>query len=101
MNRSLIKKTIDWTLYALAIVYILTGFGITRYRIIERLTFGLLNKSSSLNIHENLLVPFIALLSLHLLFRPVTQIFSTLRNSRRGRHTNHPRAIKDLSKASG
>jgi len=82
MNQNSVKKIIDWTLYAVTIVYLLTGLGITQYRITERLTFGLLSKSLSLNIHENLFVPFLALLSIHLLFRPIIQICSTIRKSR-------------------
>ncbi|UCF59288.1 MAG: hypothetical protein JSV15_02440 [Candidatus Bathyarchaeota archaeon] len=84
MNQRLAKKLIDWTLYAVTIVYLLTGLGITQYRITERLTFGLLSKSVSLNIHENLLLPFLTLLSIHLLFRPIVQIFSTTRRTREG-----------------
>jgi hypothetical protein len=82
MKQSLVKKIIDWMLYAVTILYIITGLGITQYRITERLTFGLLSKSFSLSIHENLLVPFLILLSMHLLFRPITQIYSTLRKPR-------------------
>jgi hypothetical protein len=82
MKQRLAKKIIDWTLYAATIVYLLTGLGITQYRITERLTFGLLSKSTSLNIHENLLLPFLALLSIHLLFKPIIQIYSTTRRAR-------------------
>lgn len=85
MNQSLVKKTIDWTLYAVTIIYILTGFGITQYRITERLTFGLLSKGFSVSIHENLLVLFLTLLSLHLLFRPITQIYTSLKKSKAAR----------------
>jgi len=88
MSRSLVKKMIDWTLYAVTILYILTGLGITQYQITERLTLGLLNKSFSLYIHENLLMPFLILLSIHLLFRPTTQIYSTLKKSGQGRRIN-------------
>jgi len=79
MNQILVKKIVDWTLYAVTIVYVLTGLGITQYRIIELLTLGLLSKSFSLKIHENLLVPFLILLSMHILFRPITQIYSALK----------------------
>jgi len=82
MNQRLAKKIVDWTLYAVTLVYIFTGFGITQYQITEHLTFGLLNKSFSLSVHENLLVPFLTLLSIHLLFKPITQIYSTLKKSR-------------------
>jgi hypothetical protein len=83
MKQRLSKKIIDWTLYAVTLVYILTGFGITQYQITEHLTFGLLSKRLSLNIHENLSVPFLTVLSIHLLFRPITQIYSTLRKMKR------------------
>jgi len=84
MNQNLTKKLIDWTLYVVTIVYLLTGLGITQYQIAEHLTFGLLTKSASLNIHENLLLPFLALLSIHLLFKPIMQICSTIRRTREG-----------------
>ena len=84
MKQRLAKKIIDWTLYAVTIVYLLTGLGITQYRTTERLTFGLLSKSASLNIHDNLLLPFLALLSIHLLFKPIMQIYSTVRRTREG-----------------
>ncbi len=84
MNQNSVRRVIDWTLYAVTIVYLLTGLGITQSRITERLTFGLLSKSFALNIHANLLVPFLALLSIHLLFRPIIQIYSAVRKDRAG-----------------
>jgi len=83
MNQRLAKKIVDWTLYAVTLVYILTGFGITQYQITEHLTFGLLDKSLSLNIHENLSLPFLTVLSIHLLFGSITQIYSTLKKMKR------------------
>ena len=47
MNRLLVKTIIDWFLLALTIGYLLTGLGITHYRIIESLTGGLLSKNLS------------------------------------------------------
>ncbi len=72
MNQRLVKKIIDWPLSAVALVYLLTGLGITQYRIIEPLTFGLLSKSLSIKMHENLLIPFSILLTLHIFFEPIT-----------------------------
>jgi hypothetical protein len=54
-----------------AIVYLVTGFGITEYRIFETLTFGLLTKSLAHQIHMNLEIPFIVLLVLHIWFLPL------------------------------
>jgi len=61
----LVKKILHWSLLVLAIFYILTGFGITQYRIVEQLTMGLLTKSVSFKIHLDLIIPFIILLALH------------------------------------
>ncbi len=61
----LIRRLVHWLLLAVTIIYLLTGLGITQYRVIEAATFGLLTKSSSFIIHNNLLAPFIILLALH------------------------------------
>ena len=59
------KKIIHLLLLVLVIVYIVTGFGITEFRTVETLTFGLLTKPLSFKIHNNLWIPFIILLCLH------------------------------------
>lgn len=69
MNRAkiqLVKKILHWSLFALVILYILTGFGITQFRIVEQLTMGLLTKSVAFKIHLDLIIPFIILLVLHI-----------------------------------
>ena len=71
MHLSLIKKGLDWTLFGLTLVYLVTGLGITQYRLIEDLTFGLLSKNLSFRLHEALLGPFLILLSLHVFYRPI------------------------------
>jgi len=79
MKQRLVKKVIDWSLYALTIAYLLTGLGITQYRAIERLTLGLLSKSLSFNIHEYMLIPFLIFLTAHILFRSFTRILLRLK----------------------
>ena len=49
------------------VLYVISGLGITQYRTVESLTFGLLTKNLSFRIHGNLLVPFLILLGLHIL----------------------------------
>jgi len=71
MKFDLVKKMLDWLLFATTMLYILSGLGITQYRIIETITFGLLSKNLSFRIHENLLTPFLILLSIHILFRVI------------------------------
>jgi hypothetical protein len=81
INQRLVKGTIHWLLTVVAIVYLITGFGITEYRIVETLTFGLLTKSLAHQIHMNLEIPFIALLVLHIWFLPLLK-YLRLKNPR-------------------
>jgi thiosulfate reductase cytochrome b subunit len=62
----LIKKIIPWLLLAVLALYVITGLGITQFRTIETLTFGLLSKNLSFRIHNDLLVPFLILLVVHI-----------------------------------
>jgi cytochrome b subunit of formate dehydrogenase len=64
----IIKRIIHWSLFTVAIIYVLTGLGITEYRIVEPLTFGLLTKTLAFTIHNNLLIPFLVLLTSHICF---------------------------------
>ncbi len=74
-NQQIIKKTIHWLLTVVVIIYLITGFGITEYRIVETLTFGLLTKSLAHRIHINIVIPFIILLILHMWFLPLLKYF--------------------------
>jgi cytochrome b subunit of formate dehydrogenase len=60
------RRVVLWLLLAVVVLYIITGFGITEYRIVEYVTFGLLAKPLAFMIHDNLLIPFIVLLILHI-----------------------------------
>jgi hypothetical protein len=50
------------------ILFIITGFGIVNYRIVEQLTLGLLSKPIAFQIHTNLIIPLVILLTLHIYF---------------------------------
>lgn len=75
VNQQLMKSTIHWLLTVVVIIYLITGFGITQYRIFEPLTFGLLTKSLAHIIHINLEIPFIILLILHIWLLPLLKYF--------------------------
>jgi len=75
VNQRLMKGTIHWLLAVLVIIYLITGFGITEYRIVEPLTFGLLTKSLAQKIHISLEIPFIILLILHIWLLPLLKYF--------------------------
>ena len=62
----LVKKIIPWVLLAVMALYILTGFGITQFRTVEAITFGLLTKNLSFKIHNALTIPFAVLLAAHI-----------------------------------
>jgi len=69
--RNIIKESIDkqivhWSLLTVLLLYVVAGFGITAYRTVEFLTFGLLTKPLAFKIHDSLIVPFIVLIGLHI-----------------------------------
>jgi hypothetical protein len=71
LGSHLVRRIVRWTLLALVVLYFITGFGITEFRTVETITFGLLTKSLSFKLHNNLLIPFLILLILHVFQRPL------------------------------
>ena len=65
MDKRLVKKIIQWGLLIIIVIFIITGFGISRFQIIGPLTFGLLNKPLSYQIHSYLVLPLVIFLYLH------------------------------------
>ena len=82
MAKNLAEKIIQWTLLGVTAIYIITGLGITQFRIVEPATFGLLTKNLSFDIHNNLLIPFIVLLVLHVTTKPAKQIYQRQRRKK-------------------
>jgi thiosulfate reductase cytochrome b subunit len=66
LKQNLAKQVVHWLLLAVIVLYILTGFGITSYRAVEFLTFGLLTKPLAFKIHDDLIIPFVILIGLHI-----------------------------------
>jgi thiosulfate reductase cytochrome b subunit len=60
-------KVVHWSLLVLAVLVVVTGLGITEYRTVEVLTFGLLGKALAFKLHLWLWAPFLVLLVLHVL----------------------------------
>ena len=52
----LTSKVVHWLFVAVIILYGITGYGITQYRIVEPATLGLLTKTLAFKIHDNLLI---------------------------------------------
>jgi uncharacterized membrane protein len=57
---------VRWSLAIVAVVFLVSGFGITEFRIVETATFGLFTKNLAFRIHEILWVPFVILLVVHI-----------------------------------
>lgn len=66
MNKIIFKKVINYALLAVTILIIISGYGISHYRVVESLTFGLLDKTRSFKLHSSLDLTFIILLLLHI-----------------------------------
>ena len=62
----LIRKTVKWLLLAVTILFLITGFGISQFRVVETVTFGWLSKSWAFRLHDNLWIPFAVLLVIHI-----------------------------------
>jgi Ni,Fe-hydrogenase I cytochrome b subunit len=69
-GRRLTKIILHWLLAAVAVVLLITGLGITEYRIVESISFGLLTKNLAHKIHTApaLWISFLVLLALHIFF---------------------------------
>lgn len=70
-----LRKAIQVILLILLIAYGISGFGITQFRIVETLSFGLISKLLAFQLHDNLAVPFAIFLLLHIFFRPIARLF--------------------------
>jgi len=66
LKESIAKQVVHWSLLAVLVLYVVTGFGITAYRTVEFLTFGLLGKALAFKIHDDLIIPFMVLIGLHI-----------------------------------
>ena len=67
----LIRIITYWLLLVVVIAYMISGFGITEFRIVESITFGLFTKRLAFEIHEYLWIPFVVLLVMHVLLPSV------------------------------
>lgn len=60
-----IGRWCGWAALVLLIFTVLTGYGISQFRIVDSLTFGLLNKAASHRLHHYTDVPLIVLMVAH------------------------------------
>ncbi len=60
-------KLVHWALLVVALFTVVSGLGITEYRVVTALSFGLLNKATAFQLHLWLWIPFLLLLATHVL----------------------------------
>ncbi|MDV2482791.1 hypothetical protein F8E02_12490 [Methanoculleus sp. Wushi-C6] len=68
MVRFAYRKLVSRTLLVLTLLFVISGFGITEPWLVRSLTFGLLDKALSQQIHFLLWGPFLIVLVLHLYY---------------------------------
>jgi len=61
------RRVVGWLLLAFSLLLVITGLGITEFRTMEAVTFGLLPKALSFQLHSLLWIPFLVILAGHLL----------------------------------
>jgi hypothetical protein len=66
LKSRLARRITQVMLLVIIILYMISGLGITQFRIVEGATFGLLGKALSFQIHNYLWLPFVVLLVLHI-----------------------------------
>ena len=66
MNRRINRKILHWLLFTAVVIFLVSGFGISHFRVVETITFGLLTKNIAFRVHEAMWIPFVILLALHL-----------------------------------
>ena len=66
MARWNLRRVVGWLLLILSLLLVITGLGITEYRIVGAATFGLLGKALSFQLHSFLWIPFLLVLALHM-----------------------------------
>ena len=67
MRAQKLRRPIGWLLLVLSILLVITGLGITEWRTMEAVTFGLLPKALAFQLHSLLWIPFLAVLAAHML----------------------------------
>jgi thiosulfate reductase cytochrome b subunit len=75
------KQVIQYLLLLVMVLYLISGFGITEFRIVESLSFGVFSKNVAFVLHNNLLIPMLILLILHIVLGYLSRKFRTFKVS--------------------
>ncbi len=67
MDIRTVARLVHWLLLVLALLTVVSGLGITEFRVVEALTFGVFNKAVAFQLHLWIWIPFLVFLAAHLL----------------------------------
>jgi len=67
MNVRTVSRVVHWSVLVFALLTVVSGLGITEFRTVTELTFGLLNKATANRLHLWSWIPFLVLLVAHVL----------------------------------
>ena len=70
MKAGILLKVVHWLLAVVAIALVISGLGITEFRVVEAITFGMLSKALSFQLHTILWIPFLVLLAFQQYYLP-------------------------------
>ena len=68
------RKIIKWSLLVVTVLLLVSGLGISYFRVVETVTFGLLSKPLSFKLHDFVWIPFVVLLLLHVFINQITKL---------------------------
>jgi thiosulfate reductase cytochrome b subunit len=74
MAQKKLREAVHSALTFVTFLFVITGLGISDFRLIERLTLGILTKERSFWIHSNLVEIFTLLLFIHIYLKVWPQI---------------------------
>lgn len=66
MTQHNLGRISHWLLLTVAALMIISGYGVTQYQVVEKMTFGFLSKSLAFKMHSLLGNFFIVLLAAHI-----------------------------------
>jgi thiosulfate reductase cytochrome b subunit len=67
MSIRTVTRLVHWLLLVFALLTVVSGLGITEFRIVETLTFGVFGKAVAFKLHLWVWIPFLVLLAAHVL----------------------------------
>ncbi|MBN2334302.1 hypothetical protein JXL21_02000 [Candidatus Bathyarchaeota archaeon] len=78
------RRQVHFLLTVATALFVVSGLGISEFRLIETLTLGLLTKTRSFWLHSVLLYPFTALLFLHIYYAVAPRLRRNVKSSESG-----------------